>query len=169
MPCCARRTLSVANSRLRLRRARADDARRLFRWRNHPSVRRNSLNVHPVKWQEHRAWLGRCLRDDRRSLFVIELGKPVGQLRLDVLGKGILEVSISLAPHAQGNGLGTLALRRAATVAARRGASGLLARVKPENVGSAIAFVKAGFRFVRVLGKVDGGCYLLQRRLDGAR
>jgi len=130
-----------------LRPATSDDAARLLEWRNHPTTRAASLSTAEIDLDTHRAWLADRLRDpDCRLLIVVHDGEPVGQLRLD-RDDTTAEVSIGLAPQAQGRGLGTQALRLLdAEAAAWPDVRRLTARVRAGNVASARAFRSAGYR-----------------------
>jgi RimJ/RimL family protein N-acetyltransferase len=132
-----------------LRRARSDDAALLLRWRNDPGTRRGFLNPSPVRHGEHQSWFGRTLAArDSRIYIAEEQGRPVGQLRLDRRGRDTAEISFSIERTSRGRGLGAVLLKRAATAGRRDLAvSRLVAHVLPDNVASAIAFLKAGYRF----------------------
>lgn len=141
-------TIDIVPAGLALRAATSEDAERLLRWRNDPATRAASFNEDEVSSGEHRAWMARTLADPGRRLFVATAGDvPVGQLRLDRLPDGDLEVHIVLAPEARGRGLAapllTLVIRdHARTLASTR----VLARVRPSNEPSRRAFLRAGFR-----------------------
>ena len=151
----------MAAEKLRLRRAAAVDARALWKWRNDTATRRASLTTMPVPWPAHQAWLERKLADPKCALWIVEVsGKAVGQVRFD--GN---EVSVGLSASARGRGLGTLALRSAAAKASARGLRRLTAIVKPDNVGSVLAFVRAGYRFTGLEGKGPRRVYRLELEL----
>jgi RimJ/RimL family protein N-acetyltransferase len=134
-----------------LRPVRPDDRDRLLAWRNEPSTRRWFLNPGRVRRADHARWFASRLTDGACRMYVAERdGVAVGQVRIERTRRGA-EVSFSVAPPARGQGIGPLMLARAARRAARDlGASRLFAYVVPSNVPSAIAFLKAGFRFTRV-------------------
>ena len=91
---------------IQLRRATAGDARLLYDWRNDPATRDNSLSHEPVAWEAHLKWLGRCLTDSSRALYVAETsGNVVGTVRSDFDGKSY-ELSWTVAPEQRGKGLG---------------------------------------------------------------
>jgi RimJ/RimL family protein N-acetyltransferase len=151
---------------LSLRRAASSDGARLLRWRNDPLTVKQSLTPRPVTRADHERWLNARLADPRTALFIItEGGRPAGQLRLDLGARREAEVSITVAPALRGRGVAVRALRAAAAPARRLGAAKLLARIKPDNVASAVAFLKAGFRFVRTGGPGARPLYFLERSL----
>lgn len=153
--------------RIRWRPASVDDSQTLWRWRNDPMTRRNSLQSGRIGWDSHRRWLAGKLAD-RGCLLLIALGvqgEPVGQLRLDRGPAATAEVSISVAPEHRGRGLAAAMLRRAPWGRPAWRLRRLLAQVKPENAASVIAFIKSGYRFTRVRHGAGGALYLLERRL----
>jgi RimJ/RimL family protein N-acetyltransferase len=135
--------------RLVLRRARPDDASRLLAWRNDAATRRWFLDASRVQPDAHRAWFARRLEDGRSRIYIAETaGVAVGQLRLDRRGPRAAEVSFSVDRRHRGRGYGTLLLKRAPAAARRDlGVGRLVAHVKPDNIASAVAFLKAGFQF----------------------
>jgi RimJ/RimL family protein N-acetyltransferase len=136
---------------VRVRRASPNDAGTLFRWRNDPSARRQFLNPSPVSRVDHDRWFASSLASSRCRIYLAEDtdGHPVGQFRLERRRTGA-EISVSVARTARGRGVGTLLVRRGTKAAWRElGVRRVVAYVRPENVASAIAFLKAGYRFSR--------------------
>jgi UDP-2,4-diacetamido-2,4,6-trideoxy-beta-L-altropyranose hydrolase len=131
-----------------MRAARPDDSDRLRAWRNDRATRRWFLDSTRVSARRHADWFSRRLADARCRIFIAEAGgHAVGQLRLEKTGRGA-EVSFSVLPSVRGRGIGTAILRRAPVLARRElKATQLIAHVIPENVPSAVAFLKAGFEF----------------------
>jgi RimJ/RimL family protein N-acetyltransferase len=129
-----------------LRPATDDDIGLLFEWVNDPLVRSAALVPGAISWETHVAWFTSKLADDACNLSIVEVdGVPVGQVRVDGLGDEV-EISIGLDPSARGLRLGPAvidaAVRRTfATTAATR----VLARIRPSNARSVIAFGDAGF------------------------
>jgi pseudaminic acid synthase len=134
-----------------LRRATRDDAARLLAWRNDPETRARSLSPAEVTPAQHEAFLARSLDAADRWLLVAEAGgAPVGVVRLDVDGPASMEVSITVAPEARGQGYSVAMLRAVETEARERGAVRLVAVLRPENAVSRRAFEAAGYHgFVR--------------------
>jgi RimJ/RimL family protein N-acetyltransferase len=141
---------------LNLRRADRDDEDLVLTLRNDPSTRQVSFSATEISPEEHHAWFRRKLEDPDCALLIVEVdGQPVGQVRLDRIREDLAEISIGLAPNARGRGIGTSALRMAASAASERlGVCGLRALVKEENAPSLAAFAAAGFR---VIGENDTG------------
>ena len=139
----------MKQSRLRLRAASGTDGEMLWRWRNDPETRSASFDGGVVPLDRHLAWLAATLARGDRRLYVVERdGVAVGTARLDLDG-GMAEVSITVAPEARGQGVGTAALEALAAEAfGPLGLARLVARVKSQNRASRVAFERAGFRVV---------------------
>jgi UDP-2,4-diacetamido-2,4,6-trideoxy-beta-L-altropyranose hydrolase len=133
---------------IQVREATAGDARAMFEWRNHESVRRMSHRSAPVTWAEHEAWLEAVAADANRILLIGERhGRPVGVVRFD-LDDTHAEVSIYRVPSPDGRGLGTALLRAAERwLATRRpDVRRLSADVLEGNEPSHRLFRSAGYR-----------------------
>jgi RimJ/RimL family protein N-acetyltransferase len=142
-----------------LRPASEQDDSLLLAWANDPVTRAAGFAPHPVTPDEHRAWLaGRLESRSSRLLIGMSGETPVGQVRLDREPGGRVEVGISVAPEARGQGVGR-SLLWAALDEARRdaslGATGFTARIRPENTPSIALFTGAGFRQTGEL-EIDG-------------
>lgn len=94
-----------------LRPATADDAQRLFDWRNDPDTRANSGNTREIDWAGHVAWLNHALADPARRVFIAEAGgRAVGTVRAD-RRDDIWDLSWTVAPEARGRGFGRTMVR----------------------------------------------------------
>lgn len=89
----------LEGAELDIRLAGEDDSRKLFEWRNHPSIRRVSRNPQPITWETHQAWFA-ATRSNRDKIVLIGSsgGQPVGVVRFD-LCEDEAEVSIYLVPE----------------------------------------------------------------------
>ena len=102
----ARIATDMGCTAIALRSATMADARDLFDWRNHPSIRAVSRESQPIEWERHEQWLASTLGDPRRILLLGHAGdRPVGVVRFDREGD-TAEVSIYLVPGAQEPGAG---------------------------------------------------------------
>jgi|RhiMetdeSRZDD1v2_1073273.scaffolds.fasta_scaffold2483900_2 RimJ/RimL family protein N-acetyltransferase len=156
-----------ARPRIVLRRARPADADVLLAWRNDPATRRGFLDASRVRRAGHDAWFARILGSDDSRLYIAEeQGRPVGQLRLDRRAARTAEVSFSVDVKERGRGVGDLLLRRAGTAARRElAASRVIGVVKPENVASAVAFLKAGYRFTGLSRRAGQTTYVFELKV----
>jgi len=134
-------------SDLRLRRATAADAAKLWEWRNEPDTRAASFNSEPIAYADHVNWLETTLRD-RDVVMLIAIGEgetEIGYVRLDLHGDAV-EVNLSLDRAYRSRGLGTSAIRAATEYAVNAVRIGrVTAHVKPGNTVSIRAFRAAGF------------------------
>lgn len=93
-------------------------------------------------------------------------GRALGQFRLE-RRRRTAEISFSVRRRLRGGGIGTYMLRRAVTVARRDlGVRRIVACVRQDNIGSTIAFVKAGYRFSATARRSRQPVYVFVRILD---
>lgn len=139
-------------AKLRLSPAMAKDARLVWNWRNEVEARRNSPDPKRIPLKHHLAWFARKLQAPDCAILLAKdaKGRPVGQVRLDLDGQGAATISLTVAKEARGKGYGTEMLRRVPTKVKGRRIRRLVALVKPDNLASVLAFVRAGFRFSRL-------------------
>jgi len=135
----------LAEDAITLASATAKDCERLWRWRNDPETRVNSLNTGEISWQSHQDWFEKTLRDPTRIILIgcIE-GIAVGMCRFDIAG-GTAEVSIGLDPALRGRGLGAPLLALAVARFREQRRLPLFATVKKQNAASARCFERCGF------------------------
>jgi RimJ/RimL family protein N-acetyltransferase len=128
-----------------LRRAALDDCEHVWGWNFAPDVRARSKRALAVSFAEHARWYTRRLTDGHDPMWVIEEhGRPVGVIRLDTSATGLPHVSIALAPHARGRGIG----RAAIAAACRRWGKPVIAEIFADNLPSRACFEACGFRSV---------------------
>lgn len=134
---------------MHIRPATIDHAEMLFRWRNHPSTRKASLDTAELAYTQHLAWLERSLAAKTdRFLFVAMLGTlAVGSIRFDRISELVFEVSLYLDPDLHGLGLGQEMLIAGETqmLAVQQQPFRIDATVLPENVTSASMFSRCGY------------------------
>ncbi len=149
-----------------LRNATADDARLLLDWRNDTQTRQSSWSSEPVSQVDHARWMEKTLSSRERLLFVAQVDqKPVGQVRLDLLGSGLAEVSITVAPECRGKGLAAAMLRAANDAALGAGVTTLRAQIKVGNEKSVRAFKAAGFYGFITDERPEGRRLICERRV----
>lgn len=138
-----------------LRPARADDAERLFRWRNDPLIVALSSSQSTVQWPEHVEWFANALRSPERRIFIIEdEAEAIGQARFDRRDRQSCLISVYLiGPHV-GRKLGPLAIRESCRlIFSTWDTTCVLACVREENTRAQLAFERAGF-----VPTVNSGC-----------
>src|SRR5438132_12167694 len=129
-----------------LRPASREDAELLFTWANDPDVRRVSFSTAPIPWEEHVDWLEARLRDPDALVFVaLSEGASVGTVRFELRGDRAT-ISVALAPHARGRGLGQQTVAAGVEEVLRATSVSVVnAVVKDGNAASKQAFLAAGF------------------------
>ena len=128
-----------------LRRAALDDCEDVWSWNFAPEVRARSKRALAVSFAEHARWYMRRLADGHDPMWVIEEhGRPVGVVRLDTSASGLTQISIALAAHARGRGVG----RAAIASACRRWGKPVIAEIFADNLPSRACFEACGFRSV---------------------
>lgn len=156
-------SVATQSTTLTIRRARPDDAERLWKWRNDPVTRQASRNTEEVPLEQHLRWLeGSLSRTDRVLLIAESGGEPVGTVRFDMRDDGYLEVSINLAPEARGRKMGAACLGEACDFVLAHGPIGFHAAIRRDNAASIRIFRQCGFVD---FGREDG--FLLLRRHPG--
>ena len=128
-----------------LRKVGTNDLKKIYEWRNHPEIRKNSYNENEILWNEHVGyWKKRLGGSGNYSFIVVSDNIDVGLVRLDKRDDSY-EVHIMIAPDKQGKGFGTAAIAKVKGVAANLGIKKLIAKVKPANIASKIIFTENGF------------------------
>ncbi len=140
--------VAMMTSSLTVRSATIDDAQMMYRWRNHPSVRRVSRNSMPMAFDSHLRWLKSALQSESRYVMIAEVnGRSVGVIRYDHISDNNLEVSLYCDPRLTCIGIGSAMLAAGeAEMVGRLGAEVTIAAfVLPGNKSSERMFERAGF------------------------
>lgn len=127
-----------------IRRARISDCEILWKWAN--EARPTALDTEPISWFDHTEWFARQMNDERAIIFIVMKGQErVGQVRLNWYNHEA-EVDVFIGNSYRGGGLGSGALVRASDWAFKHwSVNRVVARIKPNNIASVKAFLKAGF------------------------
>ena len=128
-----------------LRPATPDDAELLWLWRNDPVTREQSRERSPIEWADHERWLDKTLADPSKRVMIAMSGpgQPVGMIRFDARADEDSEVSIAVAPHRRGKGIGSAILHAGCQVVSERR---LIADLRDDNGSSRGMFERCGFR-----------------------
>jgi spore coat polysaccharide biosynthesis predicted glycosyltransferase SpsG/RimJ/RimL family protein N-acetyltransferase len=152
-----------------VRPARSADSDRLLAWRNDPVTRTSSLSTDPVSPATHAAWFARVRADPDRYLLVVgHGGQAVGTVRLDGLGAGRWEVSLTVAPESRGRSIAGTVLACGEEYLVARGEvpAEVWARVREGNAPSRALFDWAGYTPLgEPVGDEAPGVLLLAKRL----
>ena len=125
------------------------DCRRLFRWRNHPDIRRFMFEQSEIEWAAHQSWFARQQANPDFTMLVYWTnGTPQGYAGFKHLGGGIYEWGFYLAPDCpRGSGHGSILGRLALQYAfAQLQAREVRGQVLPHNTASLTLHGKLGFR-----------------------
>lgn len=135
---------------MRLRAATHADGPMLLEWRNDDGTRQGSFTRARVSEAQHRHWLADYLRFQGCRMWIAEndAGEPLGVVRAGV-NEDTAELGIVVAPEHRNEGHAVPMLQQAVRVMLTEGfASRFMARVRPENTVSQMAFRNAGFKQV---------------------
>jgi UDP-2,4-diacetamido-2,4,6-trideoxy-beta-L-altropyranose hydrolase len=140
---------------LMLRQANSNDALTYFSWVNDPMVRSNAINSEPVDMAIHLEWFDNRLKDVNSYLYVLEAGNlPIGQIRFEEQS-GEATIDYSLDVLVRGRGWANKLLQIGLETFPNIRPTLLKATVKPENISSAMTFVRRGF--VQLVTDYSGG------------
>lgn len=138
----------MLSSQITFRRAATADGDDVWRWRNAPAVRLNSLSQGEIDLASHRQWFAKALVDPHRVLLIAEWNrKPIGVVRFDVDGS-LATISVFRVPDVAAAG----GLVRAASqwlMQNRPDLTGIIAEVLTGNAASVASFLDAGYRQVK--------------------
>ena len=140
---------------LMLRQANSNDALTYFSWVNDPMVRSNAINSEPVDMAIHLEWFDNRLKDVNSYLYVLEAGNlPIGQIRFEQQSAEAT-IDYSLDVLVRGRGWANKLLKIGIEAFNNIRPTLLKATVKPENISSAMTFVRRGF--VQLVTDYSGG------------
>ena len=139
--------LHMMRDEIVLRAATPKDARRAWRWRNHPQTRQFSSESAELPWRMHRDWWYASLNSSARHLLIASCGGiDFGVLRLDC-SDDRATVSIYLDPELSNLGLGSATLQAGLAFAREAGGIRFLdATILRINRRSQRSFLAAGYR-----------------------
>jgi UDP-2,4-diacetamido-2,4,6-trideoxy-beta-L-altropyranose hydrolase len=138
---------------IRLRPLQENDCEKIFHWRNHPEVRKHSLDPSPLTWVEHEQWFRNTLISKDKVLFIGENNDtPIGVLRYEFKDDYAV-VSVYLVPGNSGKGFGPRLLKAGSRWIKenRPEAKRIVAEILPQNEASIKAFRKAGFKKAKMI------------------
>lgn len=131
-----------------LKPATTEDCENVFKWRNHPEIRKLSFDRGPLLWDDHQKWFLKAIASSKTVLLIgEENNNPVGVLRYDLRDYNSF-VSIYLKPGFTGKGIGTQMLTMGSDWIRKKhpDIKKITAEIIPQNVSSIKAFQKAGFK-----------------------
>ena len=135
--------------KVQVRRAKLDDARKMYEWRNDARIRNVSRDISAISYDDHLRWFEGSLVMPKRMMLIgeLETSEPVGVVRFDEGDNNSVEVSIYLDPQRGGQGLGSPLLEAAENylVSARNSAVDIVAYTMSGNAKSEYLFKRGGY------------------------
>ncbi len=136
---------------LKFRKATIEDANLYFAWANDIDVRIQSFSSDIIDYDTHIKWFSSVIINENIFLLVFqnELGLNIGQVRIQILENNQAVIGLSISKEFRGKGYSTEMIRLAVNYFFSIFSVELInAYIKVENIGSKLAFEKAGFEFV---------------------
>ncbi|MGL4936265.1 UDP-2,4-diacetamido-2,4,6-trideoxy-beta-L-altropyranose hydrolase [Shewanella sp.] len=124
------------------------DTALIYQWQSDPLTRRYALNSNIPSWIDHQCWMEKKLQRQQDYFFLIVSSKnsePCGAIRLDELATDNYLISIFIAPHRYGQGVGVIGLN---LIDQCLPSIKIHATVLAENIASQRLFTKAGYQQV---------------------
>lgn len=133
-----------------MRPAEEQDVDIIYQWANDPETRAQSFSSEPIPYESHVKWfLNRTKATDRLFYIFFEDKEPVGSVRLDPNGDGILIMSCQIAPEKRGQGYGKEMFRMIDQMVYNSWPDTpivrLTAEVRPDNIGSCRCLENNGY------------------------
>lgn len=133
-----------------LREVTQKDCNLLYEWVNDRTVRESSFNLDEISYDEHVSWFNKKLKSKDSFMYVLKVNQDdVGLIRLDKLDYNSFLINYSIAKEYRGKGYATELLK---LIKEKYPLSLLIGKVKPTNIGSIKAFIKAGYIMEEELG-----------------
>lgn len=146
------------------RKANSSDLKRVYNWSNEDKVRKNSFNVEPIKFSEHKKWFKHRI-DSERTLFLIVLvnSEPAGIVRYEIENNQSI-VGVLVSDEFRGQKLASVFLTESAKLYFSMYTFPIKAFIKKSNIASIKAFKSAGYTYVEdiVIKGVDSYVFKLE-------
>lgn len=148
----------------------------IWTWRNDPDTRKNSRSMDIVPWENHVKWYANFLKHKPNCMFVCKDSDNnyLCMVRFDKLCENAseFEISANLNPKFRGKKLSTflieLSIRHFVKLWGEQ-VKGIVAEIKPSNVGSRKCFTRAGFKRLEESSSQDDSnkekCHKYYRKL----
>ncbi|WP_276373587.1 GNAT family N-acetyltransferase [Chryseolinea sp. H1M3-3] len=149
--------MQFSSDDITFRMAQLRDCKIYFDWANDPVVRKNAHNPAPIGWDDHVKWFNNKLESETLMLIFFDGKVPVGQLRVDSVGKSGL-IDFSVDEEYRGRNIGRSMLTSLIKLAkVGRLFNSLNAQVKSDNISSIKSFTTADFTVIsnKIVNAVD--------------
>ena len=144
-----------------VRKAKIDDCKDLYNWRNNHETLKMFLNTTKVEWNKHVKWFQDSLLNKNFLILLCYLTKSkqkCGVVRF-LIDNSETDISINLAPKMRGLGLSKICLKEAIKFYYKSFSQNeeIIARIKKINLKSLRCFESVGFEFK---DEINGICNL---------
>ena len=133
-------------SSIKMRRVNRSDCMDLFKWRNDPQTRKNSVtDTNEVPLKDHMKWFKSKLKDPNTRLYIWTSGRnKVGLMRFDI-GKDIIKVGTNVNPAFRGMGAGSRIMGLTTGKIYREFKKNIVAEIRNDNIASIKMCAKNGY------------------------
>ena len=148
---------SLMSNIINLTKAGITDINDIFEWRNHPDIRKNFFNQELLSWEEHEKWFMAKLKDPDTTVYMAYYKKEkIGTIRFESK-ESVIKTSVMLNPDFLSKGFGSKVIKLGVEkfIREKRPSKSLIAEIKKDNVASAKAFKKAGYKESHVTYSYD--------------
>ena len=124
-------------SSIRMRLVNQSDCMDLFRWRNDPDTRKNSvLGADAVPIEDHKKWFASKLKNPSSRLYIGVSGKnKVGLMRFEIEKDNVI-VTTNVNPAYRGMGVGTKIMNLTTVKVYKEFRKPIIAKIKNDNIAS---------------------------------
>lgn len=139
---------NTTNVNPKLRNVETCDINDLFKWRNHPDIRKNFFNENTILWDTHEKWFRKRIEDTNTTIYIACCNEQkIGSMRFEDKGDAI-KVSVMPNPGFLGKGVGSKIIKLGTErfVKEKHPDKPICAEIKKDNVVSIKAFQRAGFQ-----------------------
>ena len=133
---------------VKIRRAKEDDSKDIFQWRNDELTRQMSHTSEIIDWENHKRWYSTSLDSKTRILLICEddQNEKIAIVRFDISESNAV-ISINLNPTKRGKSLAKSCLIRTIEFFSKKHfkIKKLIAEIKEDNIASQKTFLGIGF------------------------
>ena len=139
---------SLMSNIINLTKAGITDINDIFKWRNHPDIRKNLFNQELLSWEEHEKWFMARLKAPDTIIYMANYRKEkVGSIRFET-DDNVIKTSVMLNPLFLGKGLGSRVIKMGVEkyIKENKPKKSLIVEIKNDNIASIKAFQKVGYK-----------------------
>src|SRR3972149_6139660 len=138
---------NISGTEVKIRKAGMSDMADLYKWRNHPEIRKNFFNTCIVSLEEHEKWFNAKIKAADTTIYMAFCkNNKIGSIRFEDRGE-VIKASVMLNPDFLGKGFGSELIRTGIKqfLTENKSDKPVVAEIKTENIASLKAFKRAGF------------------------